>query len=486
MELESLTIHSGDNLRKALENLNMSGLATLFVVDANKMVIGILTDGSIRRSLLSDFTLDSFVMDVMKTEFISFPVNTDNAVILGAINDSVKVIPLVDEHNRLVDYASINKIRRISIAGPLLVGNELAYVTECIKTNWISSQGKYVKLFEDLFSQYHNNYPALAVSNGTVALHLALVALGIGRSDEVLVPDLTFAATANAVIYAGAKPVLVDVDPVSWNLDVDKIENLITPKTRAIMPVHLYGNPCKMDAIMDLAKRYDLFVIEDCAEALGSFFKNHPVGTFGDAATFSFYGNKTITTGEGGMIVFKDKAVAERAAMLRDHGMKKTKRYWHEEVGYNYRLTNLQAAIGVAQFERLGDFVSAKRRIGKVYNEALEQFEYFQRPVENMETVNSYWLYTCLVKPEAPFSRDELMEFLGQNGIETRPVFYPMHIMPPYTTFGKAENLKNSQLISDCGISLPSSVNLSEVELVYICKIISQFINSLKPAENNI
>lgn len=480
MELELLTIKSNDVLRKALQNLNKSGLAILFVVDENNMLVGILTDGSIRRSLLSNFNLDSIVMDVMKTEFISFPVNTDNAVILGAINDSVKVIPLVDEQNRLVDYASINKIRRISISAPLLVGNELAYVTECIKTNWISSQGKYVKLFEDLFSQYHYNYPALAVSNGTVALHLALVALGIGRFDEVLVPDLTFAATANAVIYAGAKPVLVDVDPVSWNLDVDKIEKLITPNTRAIMPVHLYGNPCQMDAIMDLAKRYNLFVIEDCAEALGSYFKDHPVGTFGDAATFSFYGNKTITTGEGGMIIFKDKAVAERATMLRDHGMNKSRRYWHEEVGYNYRLTNLQAAIGVAQFERLEDFVSAKRRIAKVYNEALEQFEYFQRPVEHAGTVHSYWLYTFLVKPEAPFNRDELMQFLGTKGIETRPVFYPMHIMPPYVSFGKAKNLRNSQVISDCGISFPSSVNLSEMELVYITKMLREFLYSFK------
>ena len=480
MKLELLTIQSNDVLRKALENLNKSGLSILFVVDENNMLVGILTDGTIRRSLLSNFNLDSIVMDVMKTEFISFPVNTDNAVILGAINDSVKVIPLVDEQNRLVDYASINKIRRISIAAPLLAGNELAYVTDCIKTNWISSQGKYVKLFEDLFSQYHNNYPALAVSNGTVALHLALVALGIGRSDEVLVPDLTFAATANSVIYTGAIPVLVDVDPVSWNLDVDKIEKLITPKTRAIMPVHLYGNPCKMDKIMDLAKRYDLFVIEDCAEALGSYFNGHPVGTFGDAATFSFYGNKTITTGEGGMIVFKDKTVAERAAMLRDHGMKKSKRYWHEEVGYNYRLTNLQAAIGVAQFERLEDLVLAKRRIAKVYNEALEQFEYFQRPVEHAGTVHSHWLYTCLVKPEAPFNRDELMQFLGKKGIETRPVFYPMHIMPPYASFGKAEDLKNSLEISDCGISFPSSVNLSEMALVYITKMLRDFLFRFK------
>lgn len=485
MKLELLTIQSNDRLRKALEALNNSGLATLFVVDEKSMLVGILTDGTIRRSLLSDFTLDSIVIDVMKKEFISFPVNTENSVILEAINDSVKVIPLVDEQNRLVDYASINKIRRISIAAPLLAGNELAYVTDCIKSNWISSQGKYVRLFEDLFSQFHHNYPALAVSNGTVALHLALVALGIGESDEVIVPDLTFAASANAVIYTGATPVLVDIDPDSWNMDVDKAEALITPKTKAIMPVHLYGNPCNMEAIMALAKRYNLFVIEDCAEALGSYYKGQPVGIFGDAATFSFYGNKTITTGEGGMVVFKDKVVAERAAMLRDHGMKKTKRYWHEEVGYNYRLTNLQAAIGVAQFERLEDFVSAKRRIAKAYNEALSNFQYFQIPAEDSDTINSYWLYTCLINPSAPFDRDELMNYLNTKGVETRPVFYPLHIMPPYTSFARAEELGCSKYISQCGISLPSSVNLTELEVVYICNSIINFIKTREAVESS-
>ena len=480
-----MTIQSNDNLRKALEILNKSGLSTLFVVDENNMLVGILTDGSIRRSFLSNFTLDDIVMDVMKTEFISFPVNTDNAVILGAINDSVKVIPLVDEQNRLVDYASINKIRRISIAAPLLAGNELAYVTECIKTNWISSQGRFVRLFEDLFSQFHHNYSALAVSNGTVALHLALVALGIGESDEVIVPDLTFAASVNAIIYTGATPVLVDIDPDSWNIDVDKVEALITPKTKAIMPVHLYGNPCDMEAIMALAKRFNLFVIEDCAEALGSYYKDQPVGIFGDAATFSFYGNKTITTGEGGMIVFKDNAVAERAAMLRDHGMKKTKRYWHEEVGYNYRLTNLQAAIGVAQFERLEDFVSAKRRIAKAYNEVLCNSPYFQIPAEDSDTINSYWLYTCLISLSAPFDRDELMSYLNTMGVETRPVFYPLHIMPPYTDFGREEDLGCSRHISQCGISLPSSVNLTEVEVAYICNSIINFIETQEAIESS-
>lgn len=480
MELEVITIHSDDVLRHALEKLNSSGLATIFVVDLDNTLLGILTDGSIRRSLLSNYNLETIVSEVMKTDFVSFPVETDNAVILSAINNSVKVIPLVDEQCRLVDYASVNRIRRISIAAPLLTGNELAYVTDCIKTSWISSQGKYVRQFEDLFSKYHNGFQALAVSNGTVALHLALEAMRIGPSDEVIVPDLTFAASVNAIIYTGASPVLVDVEADSWNMDVQKIEALITPKTKAIMAVHLYGNPCNMDQIMELARKHNLFVIEDCAESLGSYYQGRPLGTFGDVATFSFYGNKTITTGEGGMVIFRDPKRAERAIMLRDHGMNKVKRYWHEEVGYNYRLTNIQAAIGVGQFERLDEFVSTKRRIAKVYNEALRELEYFQLPAESINTINSYWLYTCLVKPEAPFDRDELITYLKKQGIETRPVFFPIHIMPPYKSFGRSEELTNSPLISRTGISLPSSVNLTEVEIVYICKIIHQFVAGIK------
>jgi perosamine synthetase len=483
--MELLIIKSDDSLRKGLEKLNKSGLATLFVVDDNNKLIGILTDGTIRRSLLSNYTLESIVREVMKTDFVSFPVNTDNAIILAAINDAVKIIPLVDDLNHLVDYASINKIRRISIASPVLAGNELAYVTECIKTNWISSQGKYVRLFEDLFTKYHLDHQSLAVSNGTVALHLALVALGIGKDDEVIVPNLTFAASANAVLYTGAKPILVDIDPITWNLDVKKLESSVTQKTKAIMPVHLYGNPCNMDFIMKFAKIHNLFVIEDCAEALGSYYNGKPLGTFGDAATFSFYGNKTITTGEGGMIVFKDNKIAEKAAMLRDHGMNKTKRYWHEEVGYNYRLTNLQAAIGVAQFERLDDFVSAKRRIAKSYNEALGISKYFQLPNEEINTINSYWLYTCLITSNSLFNRDELINYLNSMGIETRPVFYPLHLMPPYYKFGNIDDLKCSLDIAQRGISLPSSVNLTEIELAYICNTIHNFINRFDLLKTN-
>jgi perosamine synthetase len=475
MNYKELIINQHKHIKEALQVLNETGIGALFVLDDDFVLVGIITDGDIRRALLKNITLNHVVKDVMNTSFISLPVETDNSIILDHLNDSVKIIPLIDANGRLVDYAAINKIRRISVSSPLLNGNELAYVTECIKTNWISSQGKYVKSFENIFENYHEGRKSLAVSNGTVALHLALVALGIKEGDEVLVPNLTFAASVNSIIYTGAKPVLVDVDPETWNIDVSQAEKLINNNTKAIMPVHLYGHPCEMDALIRLAELHNLYVIEDCAEALGSYYKGRPVGVFGDVSTFSFYGNKTITTGEGGMIVFKDPIIAERASTLRDHGMDKSKRYWHSEVGYNYRLTNIQAAIGVAQFEQLNEFVSSKRRIANVYNSHLEKLDFFQLPSEKDETVNSYWLYTCMLKPNSPFTRDELIDYLGSIGIETRPVFFPINTMPPYKEFAKKSDLRVSENLSKIGISFPSSVNLSNEEIEFICKSIIIF-----------
>jgi perosamine synthetase len=480
MEIASLKIGPKSTIRQALEALNVSGLSILFVVEMNDKLIGIITDGIIRRALLKNFNLDDFVIKIMKTEYISLNINTENSVILNAINDSIKIIPLVNDENILLDYASINKVKKISVSSPCLNGNELAYVTECLKTNWISSQGKYVKKFENQFSVYHKNYYALAVSNGTTALHLALKSINIGINDEVLVPDLTFAASVNAIIYTGAIPKLVDVDPKTWNICPTSIIKNITKKTKAIMVVHLYGNPCNMDEIMSIADQYGLMVIEDCAEALGSYYSNEPVGVFGDVATFSFYGNKTITTGEGGMVLFKNKEHYERGEILRDHGMSKINRYWHDTIGYNYRLTNIQAAIGVAQFEQLNDFVSAKIRIASNYNKYFSKYNYLQTPNQDPNSVNSYWLYTMLVTNNAPFSRDELLKYLSSCGIESRPIFFPIHSMPPYTNFGNSEKLINSQLISKTGISLPSSVNLTVEDQDYICKSIINFISSKK------
>lgn len=481
MDVKELTVQDNSTIKNVLEVLNNTGVGVVFVIDHADKIVGLLTDGDIRRALLEGKATQSSIDSIMNRSFVSLPVESDNSVILETLSNKVRIIPLVDSNGVLVDYASHNKIRHISVASPLLNGNELLYVTECIKTSWISSQGKYVRDFENLFTEYLNGHKSLAVSNGTVALHLALEALNIGKGDEVLVADFTFAASVNSILYAGAIPVLVDIETDTWNIDLEKAEKLVTSKTRAIMPVHIYGHPCDMDAIAEFAKKYNLLVIEDCAEALGSFYKDQPVGVFGDAATYSFYGNKTITTGEGGMVAFKDEKVAQRAAMLRDHGMEKTRRYWHAEVGYNYRLTNLQAAIGVAQFEKLEEFVSLKRNIAKTYNETLSKISYFQLPAEREDTVNSYWLYTFLVKPSAPFKRDDLIHHLSLKGIETRPVFFPIHEMPPYVAYGKSSDLQVSIQVSQTGMSLPSSVNLTESELGYICRAIESFANEYNP-----
>lgn len=476
LEVDKLVLERNNSLKVALELIDKNAMGIVFIVDSDKKVIGLLSDGDVRRALLKGNDLETNVQAVMNPNFTSLPIEADSETVLKHLSNKIRIIPLIDKNGKVVDYATIKKIRPISISSPVLSGNELAYVTDCLKTNWISSQGKYVRQFEAMFSEIHQGHTALAVSNGTVALHLALVALNIGEGDEVIVPDLTFVASVNAILYTGATPVLADIDPISLNIDTKKIKSLITERTKAIMPVHLYGNPCEMIEIMKIANEHNLLVVEDAAEALGSYYDGKRVGTFGDAATFSFYGNKTITTGEGGMIVFKNPDIAEKAAMLRDHGMNKSKRYWHDEVGYNYRLTNIQAAIGVAQLERLDEFVEAKRFIAQSYNDCLEDCGFFSLPQELPNTKNSYWLYTVIVNKNAPFTRNEVMAYLDQLGIETRPAFYPAHEMPPYTKYGNKTMLQNSITVSYSGFSLPSSVSLSNDEIDRVCLALKLFI----------
>ena len=478
MEVEKILILQSEDIQKGMQSLDDTGLGILFVINENEKLVGILTDGDIRRALLKNASLSTPLNNVMNTNFFSLSINIKNNEIVKYFSSKIRVIPLINDKGQVVDYATINKLKYIPISSPLLKGNELMYVTECINTNWISSQGKYVKKFEEQFSKRHNNFDAVSVSNGTVALHLAFESLGVSAGDEVIVPNFTFVASVNSILFSKATPVLVDIDPLTLNIDCGLIEKSITSKTKAILVVHLYGLPCEMDEISKIAKAYNLLVIEDCAESLGSKFDNQIVGTFGDASTFSFYGNKTITTGEGGMVLFKNSDIAEKARVLRDHGMDKSKRYWHNFVGYNYRMTNIQAAIGVAQFEQLDDFIIKKRKIAEIYTRLISGFDFFDLPSDSNKFFNTFWLYTFLIKENAPFTRDELIEYLLINGIETRPVFYPINIMPPYMEFGDVKNLPISNSISKKGISLPSSVGLDFKLVEYIGEIISNFSSS--------
>jgi perosamine synthetase len=474
-DIDQLLVDKNQSLAEVLRVINENAQGICFVTDEEKKLVGIITDGDIRRALLNGYDLRATAGDIMFTQYTSYPVGTPKEILLGKLNAKIRHIPLLNEHGQPVDYACLHRYNRFPVSEPLLSGNELEYVTNCIKTNWISSAGKYVRDFETMVADYCRVPYALAVSNGTVALHLALDTLGIGKGDEVIVPDLTFAASINAIIYTGATPVIVDIERDTWNIDPKKVAEAITPKTKAIMPVHLYGLPAKMEEINAIAKAHQLLVIEDAAEAIGSSYRGQMAGSMSDAATFSFYGNKTITTGEGGMILFKDKAVFEKAAVLRDHGMSKDKRYWHNYVGYNYRLTNLQAAIGVAQMERVHDIVAKKIRIAQQYISGLADSDLFQLQATMENTINTYWLFTVLLQENNDISRDELIAKLQKNGIETRPAFYPLHVMPPYQQYVRpGQTFEQSDYVSRQGICLPSYLELRDEEVSLICSILKQ------------
>lgn len=364
--------------------------------------------------------------------------------------------------------------RRIPIAAPRLEGNELRYVTTCVESNWISSQGAYVGRFEQDFAEAIGARFAVSVSSGTTALHLALRVLDIGPGDEVLVPNLTFAATANAVIHCGARPVLVDVDPLTWTLDPADLEARLTPRSRAVVPVHLYGHPADMQAVMAVAERAGLAVVEDCAESAGSRAYGRTTGTIGDLGCFSFFANKIITTGEGGMITTDDEAVDERLRILRDHGMRPERRYWHVEAGYNYRLTNLQAAVGVAQMEQYDHFLDARTRLTAAYRRGLADVPGLTLPFEAPWSEPVTWLF-AVVLDEATGSVDRVRAALSEAGIETRAFFYPLHEQPPYRPYvGPADAYPVSTRLAERGLCLPTYVGLSLEDVAYICEHLKQ------------
>ncbi|WP_218623918.1 DegT/DnrJ/EryC1/StrS aminotransferase family protein [Granulicella sp. dw_53] len=356
---------------------------------------------------------------------------------------------------------------------PSLTGNEKRYVNQCLDSTWISSKGKFLAEFEDGFKFYVGARHAAAVANGTVAIHLALLALGIGPGAEVIVPTLTYIASVNAIAYTGATPVFCDSLKNTWQMDPDDIRRKITPQTRAILAVHLYGQPCEMDELLKIAREHDLFLVEDCAEAFGSFYKGRHVGTFGDIGTFSFFGNKTITTGEGGMVVTNDDTLHDRMTHFKGQGLAKYREYWHDVIGYNYRMTNICAAIGLAQLEQADTFIAKKRQIAEWYKRELTR-----SPVTFHDEVgdvrHSYWMVSILVPETA--DRDPLRDFLRKRGIETRPLFYPVHSMPMYSSAYQrhpvAENLGWR------GINLPSYPSLEEESVKEICAVVNAYFHA--------
>jgi perosamine synthetase len=353
--------------------------------------------------------------------------------------------------------------RFIPIYQPSLTGREKELVLDCLESSWISSKGPYISRFEKAFSEFVGIRYALGVCNGTAAVHLALLALGIGPGDEVIVPTLTYIVFANPIMMVGATPVFADSLRDTWQVDPESIRRKITPRTRAIMVVHLYGLPADMDSIMALARAHGLKVIEDCAEAIGSRMDGRHVGTFGDISAFSFFGNKTITTGEGGMVVTHKADLADLVDRYKGQGLARNRVYWHDLVGYNYRMTNICAAIGCAQMERIEDTIARKKELAHAYDSLLDgsPLETHRVPCSRYE--HSYWMYSVLVQAN---TRDMIMEKLKEDGIETRPLFYPIHSMPMYYKAG--ENYPVAEELSQRGINLPSWPNLPESDRQFI------------------
>jgi perosamine synthetase len=361
----------------------------------------------------------------------------------------------------------------IPVCEPVLGNKELQYVTETVQSGWISSKGSFIQRFEEGFARYCGAKYGIAVCNGTVALHLALAVIGIGRGDEVIVPDFAMIACANSVSYLGARPVFVDAESETWCVDPSLIESKIGKRTKVIMPVHMYGHPVNMAQIMEVADRYELPVVEDAAEAHGAECRGKKVGAIGDIGCFSFYANKIITTGEGGMLVTSDEELAAKARLLRDQAFEPNRRFLHRFVGYNYRMTNMQAAIGLAQLERIQEFVEARRNHASLYNELLRNIEGLVLHPEAPWAKNVYWMYTILVEDSFGIDRDRLMQRLRLRGIDTRPTFYPLHLQPIYDDGYHGESFDVAIWLGDKGVNLPSSSGLSDSQIERVVSAIA-------------
>lgn len=367
----------------------------------------------------------------------------------------------------------------IPVNVPLLKGRELELLTECIRTGWISSEGPFVKQFEEQFATYIGRKYGIAVSNGSVALEAAVKALDIEAGDEVILPTFTIISCAAAVVRAGAVPVVVDSDPCTWNMDVEQLEASITSKTKAIMVVHTYGLPVDMALVLELAEKYGLYIIEDAAEVIGQTYKSRPCGSFGTISTFSFYPNKHITTGEGGMLVTDDADLAERCRSLRNLCFQVGQRFVHEELGWNFRMSNLQAAVGIAQLERLNETIIRKREIGRQYTELLSKLPDVQLPVAQTEYAeNIYWVYGVVLGDNLPFDAKEAMRRLAQQKIGTRPFFWPMHEQPVFRKMGLFEHISCpvAERFARRGFYLPSGLALTHDQIEHVVKTFKEIL----------
>jgi len=460
--IQQLICKKSDSLIEVMKVINKNAMGVAFIVDEEDRLCGVVTDGDIRRSLLNDSGLQEKVEKILSDTYIYGLEEESKEDLIKKITHKIKILPIINKNHKVVNFFEYNQNSYFPVAIPAFNGNEFKYITDAFMSTWISSSGEYIGRFEKSFASYSDCKHGVSVCNGTASLHLALLALDIKEGDEVIIPDLTFAATINAVLHENATPVIVDVEEDSWCIDPLEIEKAITSKTKAIIPVHIYGQVCDMDKIMSIAHNHSLKVIEDCAEAHGATFNNRKVGSIGDIGCFSFFGNKVITTGEGGMCTTNNPKLDEKIRILRDHGMSKTKRYWHDVVGYNYRMTNIQAAIGLAQLERIDEIHSNRQFYEEIYKRILKNALGIQFQRNNLLSRKKItWLTSILIDDN--LNRDQYIQNLKDNGIDARAFFYPLSDMPIYKAYCKSFT-KISHEISARGLNLPTYENLKNID----------------------
>lgn len=470
--LEDLTCNADDSLFLAIERALDGGLGRVYVRGVDGSFAGQITLEGARELIRGGDYLQGLTAGAATrpAERILSPDESREG--FGDI-----VAPVVDAQGRLIDVAVDQTGQFLPVAEPYLSNREFRNLVDAFLSTWISSQGQYIRDFERRFAERMGAGQGVAVSNGTVSLHLAMVGLGIGPGDEVIVPDLTFAASINTVLHAGATPVIVDVDPETWVLDPETLERAITPRTRGVMPVHVFGRPCPMTEIMEVANRHGLYVIEDAAESHGATYDGRPVGSFGQTGSFSFFGNKNITTGEGGMLLTSEIELADRIRTLRDHGMKPERRYWHDEVGYNYRMTNLQAAIGCAQLDRLPETLAHREHLANLYREKMDGLPGLSFPPAMPRRYGPVTWFVCAQVPAD--KRAALIQACKEELIDLRPFFHGLSVMPAYRRYGRP--CPSSDHLSRTGVNFPTSARVDDKVVGLIADIFGRVLGRNSP-----
>jgi len=483
-KIESILVKEQSTIKDGMERITKSGLRIVLVVDENKKLVGIATDGNIRRALLSGKDFNCPIKEIMVVQPVTVKEGTPAAKILEIMLErNIQEIPIIDNQGRVVDLVLLKELKSIPLSSPDITHKEVEVVTQVLSTPYLSI-GPKIKEFEKIVADYIGVKYAVAVNSGTSGLHLCVRSLDIKDDDEVITAPFSFIASANCLLFERAKPVFVDIDESTLCIDVNKIEKAITKKTKAILPVHIFGQTCQMDKIMEIAKKYNLAVIEDACEAIGGEYRDKKAGSFGDVGVFAFYPNKQITTAEGGMIVTNNEKIAKLCQSMRNQGRDEGDAWLsHSRLGYNYRMAELSAALGVVQMGRIEEMLGKRQKVAEMYNQKLGGIEAIKIPHIGPEVKMSWFVYVVKLddKKFSRQDRDNVIEQLRAKGIGCRDYFPPIHLEPFYVKMFDYEkgSFPVTERVSNLTVALPFYNNLTEQEIKYICDNLELILNKI-------